>query len=76
MIMKEGKQDMELFQVVDKDGNTLQGMSRHAKPFYRKEPVARGVATQLNSITVIKNGEGVQIEGAPFKVKKWVAYEA
>lgn len=67
---------MELYQVVDKDGKKLEGTSRHAKPFYFKHEVAQGVATQFNNITVIKDGEGVQLEGAPFKVKRWVAREA
>lgn len=67
---------IELFQVVDKNGERLQGTSRHAKPFYRREQDARGVATQFNQILVIKNGEPVQLDGAPFKVKKWVASEA
>lgn len=73
--MKEGNV-MDLYSVVDKDGNKLDGTSRHAKPFYFKPEVAQGVATLFNNITVIKNGEGVQLQGAPFKVKKWVVREA
>ncbi len=67
---------MELFSVVDKYGNELKGVSRSNKRFYREERVAKGVATQFNSIIVIKNGEGVQLKGAPFKVKKWEVSEA
>jgi hypothetical protein len=67
---------MELFSVVDKDGNELRGVSRFNKRFYFTEPVAKGVATQYNNITVIKNGEGVQLPGAPFRVKRWEAVEA
>lgn len=67
---------MELFQVVDKNGQALKGMSRHAKPFHFREQDAQGKATQFNSIIVIKNGEGVQLEGAPFTVKRWIATEA
>lgn len=67
---------MQLFQVVDNEGKTLKGTGRHAKHFYRREQDAQGVAQQYNNITVIKDGEGVQLEGAPFKVKRWVANEA
>lgn len=67
---------MELFSVVDKYGNELKGVSRSNKRFYFEERVASGVATQFNNITVIKNGEGVQLKGAPFKVKKWEVQEA
>lgn len=66
---------MQLFSVVDKYGNELKGVSRFNKRFYFKESVAKGVATQFNNITVIKNGEGVQLPGAPFKVKEWEASE-
>jgi hypothetical protein len=68
--VKEGS-NMELYSVVDKDGNELEGLGRHAKHFYRREQDARGVATQFDSIIVMKDGEGVQLEGAPFKVKTW-----
>lgn len=74
--MKEGTHTMELFQVVDNQGKTLEGVSRKAKHFYRKASDALGVATQYNQISVIVDGEGTQLPGAPFKVKKWVAYEA
>jgi len=67
---------MELFSVVDKDGNELRGVSRFNKRFYFTESVAKGVATQYNNIIVIKDGEGVQLQGAPFKVKRWEAQEA
>ena len=67
---------MELFSVVDNDGNELKGVSRFNKRFYFEERVAKGVATQYNNITVIRNGEGVQLKGAPFKVKRWEAQEA
>jgi hypothetical protein len=67
---------MELFSVVDKNGDELKGVSRFNKRFYFKESVAKGVATQYNNIIVIRNGEGVQLRGAPFKVKRWEAQEA
>ena len=66
---------MQLFSVVDKDGKELKGVSRFNKRFYFTRPVAQGVATQFNNITVIKNGEGVQLPGAPFRVKEWEATE-
>jgi len=67
---------MQLFSVVDKNGEELKGVSRSNKRFYFEERVAKGVATQFNSIIVIKNGEGVQLPGAPFKVKEWEVTEA
>jgi len=67
---------MELFSVVDNEGNELKGVSRFNKRFYFTESVAKGVATQYNNITVIKNGEDAQLQGAPFKVKKWEVQEA
>lgn len=66
---------IELFKVVDKYGATLKGQGPRAQHFYEREEVAKGVATQYNNIIVIKNGEGVQLEGAPFKVKTYVAEE-
>lgn len=66
---------MELFSVVDKFGATLEGQGRKAKHFYRRESDAKGVATQYNKITVIKDGEGVQLKGAPFTVKRFVVQE-
>jgi hypothetical protein len=65
-----------LYEVVDRDGNRLDGVGKGNKRFYTSEPVAKGVATQYNNITVIKNGEGVQLEGAPFRARKLKVQEA
>ncbi len=64
---------MELFEVVDKDGRTLYGQSKKAKRFHTQEQDAKGKATQFNNIVT---AEGTQLEGAPFRVKKWVVSEA
>jgi hypothetical protein len=61
----------ELFVVVDKFGKpVLENVGDENKRFYLRESVAKGVATQYNNITVIKNGEGVQIPGAPFRAQR------
>jgi hypothetical protein len=63
---------MELFEVVDNQGRTLYGQGRKAKRFHVAEQDAKGKATQLNNIIT---ADGAQLEGAPFKVKKYVARE-
>jgi hypothetical protein len=63
---------MELFEVVDKDGRTLYGQGRKAKRFHTAEQDAKGKATQFNNVIT---ADGGQLEGAPFKVKKYVARE-
>ena len=60
-----------LYTVVDKDGvPVLKNVGDENKRFYLTERVAKGVASQYNNITVIRDGEGVQIEGAPFRAVK------
>lgn len=61
----------EIFTVVDKDGvPVLKNVGDENKRFYLTESVAKGVATQYNNIQVIKNGDAVQIAGAPFRAQK------
>lgn len=64
---------MELFEVVDKDGRTLYGQSKRAKRFHTSEQDAKGKATQFNNIIT---ANGAQLDGAPFRVKKYVVREA
>lgn len=66
---------IELFEVVDNEGKRLRGTGPRAQHFYLRAQDAQGVATQYNNIIVIKDGEGVQLKGAPFKVKPYVAQE-
>lgn len=66
----------ELFEVVDNKGQRLEGLGRKNKRFYFRKDVADGVATQYNNITVIKNGEEAQLEGAPFRSRRLVVKEA
>lgn len=67
----------DLYEVVDKDGAPLFGVGKSNKRFYYREQDAKGVATQFNKITVInKDGDGVQLEGAPFRPRRLVVKEA
>jgi hypothetical protein len=66
----------DLYEVVDNQGAPLFGVGKSNKRFYYREQDAKGVATQYNNVTVIQDGEGVQLEGAPFKSRRLVVQEA
>lgn len=66
----------DLYEVVDNQGNALFGVGKKNKRFYYREQDAKGVATQYNKITVIKDGEEAQLEGAPFRPRRLVVQEA
>jgi hypothetical protein len=66
----------DLYEVVDRYGKRLEGVGKSNKRFYLREQDAQGVATQFNSITVIKNGEDAQLEGAPFRARRLKVQEA
>lgn len=56
-----------VYKVVDANGDTVKGTSAKSRRLYLREQDAKGAATQFNQIMVIKDGQGVQLEGAPFR---------
>ncbi len=59
--------EQAVYKVVDAFGVRVRGTSPKAKALYTREQDAKGVATQYNKITVMRDGEGVQLKGAPFR---------
>lgn len=58
---------VKVWKVVDKFGVRVKGTGVKAKDLYTRESDAKGVATQFNNIVIMRDGEGVQLKGAPFR---------
>lgn len=64
--------NQDVWRVVAKNGDPVDSRNNDRKNFYTREQDAKAAATQFNNVRVMREGQAVQLDDAPFSVQSGV----